>query len=94
MTRNQPNALAHFSDYTDDNTIQLVPFFDFGTGWNNLVSNPSLQTLTSLGLGLRWQPFQGLNLRADYAIPLFEVDNKGDSLQDNGFNFSVRYQHF
>ncbi|MEH2206910.1 MAG: hypothetical protein V7K53_23015 [Nostoc sp.] len=41
--------------------------FDCGTGWNNRVSNPSLQTFTSLGLGLRWQPFQGLNLRADYA---------------------------
>ncbi|MDZ7968067.1 MAG: hypothetical protein RM368_24470 [Nostoc sp. DedSLP03] len=58
------------------------------------MSNPSPQTLTSLGLGLRWQPFQGLNLRADYGIPLFGVDNKGDSLQDNGFNFSLRYQPF
>ncbi|MEH2144229.1 ShlB/FhaC/HecB family hemolysin secretion/activation protein [Nostoc sp.] len=79
---------------SNTNTLQLVPFFDFGTGWNNRVSNPSPQTLTSLGLGLRWQPFQGLNLRADYAIPLFGVDNKGDSLQDNGFNFSLRYQPF
>ncbi|MEH2275565.1 MAG: ShlB/FhaC/HecB family hemolysin secretion/activation protein [Nostoc sp.] len=79
---------------SNTNTLQLVPFFDFGTGWNNRISNPSPQTLTSLGLGLRWQPFQGLDLRADYAIPLFGVDNKGDSLQDNGFNFSLRYQPF
>ncbi|MBD6617231.1 ShlB/FhaC/HecB family hemolysin secretion/activation protein [Komarekiella sp. 'clone 1'] len=79
---------------SNTNTLQLVPFFDFGTGWNNPVSNSSYQTLTSLGLGLRWQPFQGLNLRADYAIPLFGIDNKSDSLQDNGFNFSLRYQPF
>ncbi|NDJ21126.1 BamA/TamA family outer membrane protein [Nostoc sp. B(2019)] len=79
---------------SNTNTLQLVPFFDFGTGWNNRVSNSSYQTLTSLGLGLRWQPFQGLNLRADYAIPLFGVENKGDSLQDNGFHFSLRYQPF
>ncbi|WP_448266436.1 ShlB/FhaC/HecB family hemolysin secretion/activation protein [Nostoc sp. DSM 114159] len=79
---------------SNTNTLQLVPFFDFGTGWNNRMSNPSPQTLTSLGLGLRWQPFQGLNLRVDYGIPLFGVDNKGDSLQDNGFNFSLQYQPF
>jgi hemolysin activation/secretion protein len=76
------------------NTFQVVPFFDFGTGWNNRADNPNPQTLASLGLGLRWQPFPGLNLRADYGIPLFGVENKGDSLQDNGFNFSLRYQPF
>jgi hemolysin activation/secretion protein len=76
------------------NTFQVVPFFDFGTGWNNRADNPSPQTLASLGLGLRWQPFPGLNLRADYGIRLIGVDNKGDSLQDNGFNFSLRYQPF
>jgi hemolysin activation/secretion protein len=76
------------------NTFQLVPFFDFGTGWNNRADNPSPQTLASLGLGLRWQPISGLNVRADYGIPLIGVDREGNSLQDNGFNFSVRYQPF
>ncbi len=73
-------------------TLQLIPFFDIGTGWNNRASNPA-QTLASLGLGLQWQPFNGLGLRADYGIPLVGRDN-GNSLQENGFNFSVRYQPF
>ncbi len=75
-------------------TLQLIPFFDIGTGWNNRSSNPDPQTLASLGLGLQWQPVRGLVLRADYGIPLIETSDRGSSLQDNGFSFSVRYQPF
>ncbi|MBV6627721.1 MAG: ShlB/FhaC/HecB family hemolysin secretion/activation protein [Rivularia sp. (in: Bacteria)] len=75
-------------------TLQLIPFFDIGTGWNNRTDNPSPQTLASLGLGLQWQPLKGLALRADYGIPLIERGENGNSLQENGFNFSIRYQPF
>jgi hemolysin activation/secretion protein len=74
--------------------LQLIPFFDIGTVWNNRGSNPDPTTLASLGLGLQWQPFNGLVLRADYGIPLIGTSDGGSSLQDNGFNFSVRYQPF
>ncbi len=75
-------------------TLQLLPFFDIGTVWNNRGSNPDSQTLASLGLGLQWQPFNGLVLRTDYGIPVIGTSDGGSSLQDNGFNFSVRYQPF
>ena len=75
-------------------TLQLIPFFDIGTGWNNRNSNPDPQTLASLGLGLQWQPLKGLGLRADYGIPLIGRGENGNSLSENGFNFSVRYQPF
>ncbi len=75
-------------------TLQLIPFFDIGTGWNNRGDNPDPQTLASLGLGLQWQPIRGLGLRADYGIPLVGRGDSGNSLQENGFNFSVRYQPF
>ena len=75
-------------------TLQLIPFFDIGTGWNNGGDNPDPQTLASLGLGLQWQPLRGLGLRADYGIPLIGRGESGNSLQENGFNFSVRYQPF
>ena len=75
-------------------TLQLIPFFDIGTGWNNRGENPDPQTLASLGLGLQWQPLRGLGLRADYGIPLIGRGDSGNSLQENGFNFSVRYQPF
>ncbi|MBD2451592.1 ShlB/FhaC/HecB family hemolysin secretion/activation protein [Nostoc sp. FACHB-152] len=75
-------------------TLQLLPFFDIGTAWNNSGSNPDPQTLASLGLGLQWQPFSGLVWRAEYGLPLIGTSDRGSSLQDNGFNFSVRYQPF
>jgi len=75
-------------------TLQLIPFFDIGTGWNNRNDNPDPQGLASLGLGLQWQPLKGLGLRADYGIPLIGRGENGNSLSENGFNFSVRYQPF
>ncbi|MEH1931175.1 ShlB/FhaC/HecB family hemolysin secretion/activation protein [Nostoc sp.] len=75
-------------------TLQLIPFFDIGTAWNNRGISADPQTLASLGLGLHWQPFNGLVLRADYGVPLIGTSARGSSLQDNGFNFSVLYQPF
>jgi hemolysin activation/secretion protein len=65
-----------------------------GTAWNNGGISADLQTIASLGLGVNWQPFSGLVLRADYGIPFIDTSDRGTSLQDNGFNFSVRYQPF
>jgi hemolysin activation/secretion protein len=75
-------------------TLQLTPFFEVGTGWNNRSENPDPSFIASLGLGMEWQVFRGLDVRLDYGIPLVGVKDKGDSLQDNGFNFSLRYQPF
>ncbi|MBD2512586.1 ShlB/FhaC/HecB family hemolysin secretion/activation protein [Nostoc muscorum FACHB-395] len=75
-------------------TLQLIPFFDIGTAWNNRGINADPQTIASLGLGLNWQPLNGLVLRADYGIPFMGTSDRGTSLQENGFNFSVRYQPF
>ncbi|OYE05620.1 ShlB/FhaC/HecB family hemolysin secretion/activation protein [Nostoc sp. 'Peltigera membranacea cyanobiont' 232] len=75
-------------------TLQLIPFVDIGTAWNNRGINADSQTIASLGLGLNWQPLNGLVLRADYGIPFMGTSDRGTSLQDNGFSFSVRYQPF
>jgi hemolysin activation/secretion protein len=84
-------------------TLQLIPFFDIGTAWNNGGISADPQTIASLGLSVNWQPFSGLVLRADYGVPFISTSdsdsealrrNRGTSLQDNGFNFSVRYQPF
>ncbi|RUT08289.1 hypothetical protein DSM106972_014570 [Dulcicalothrix desertica PCC 7102] len=73
-------------------TLQIRPFFEIGTGWNNRGDNPDPNLIASLGLGLDWQAIPGLNLSLDYGIPLVGITDKGDSLQDNGLNFSLRYQ--
>jgi hemolysin activation/secretion protein len=43
---------------------------------------------------LRWQLDRYFSARLDWGIPLISVNNKGDSLQDNGIYFSIRFQPF
>ncbi len=75
-------------------TLVLNPFFEFGTGWNQRGDNPTPQWLAALGTGLQWRIGTDLNLRLDYGIPLVKIEGKGNTLQDNGLSFSVRYQPF
>lgn len=79
---------------SNPNVLQIAPFFDIGTVWNNRDSDPDPATIASLGLGLRWLISPDLSLRLDYGIPLIKLDNQGNSLQDEGFHFSLRYQPF
>ncbi|MCF2147038.1 ShlB/FhaC/HecB family hemolysin secretion/activation protein [Desmonostoc muscorum LEGE 12446] len=79
---------------TSSNALQIAPFFDVGTAWNNGGNSSNSETFASLGLGLIWQPIRDFNLRLDYGIPLIDVNREGNTLQDNGFSFSLRYQPF
>lgn len=79
---------------SDPSRLQLTPFLEIGHGWNNQTPDPNPATLASLGLGLRWLVTPSLALQVDYGIPLIKVENQGDSLQDNGLYFSLRYQPF
>ncbi|PIG92231.1 ShlB/FhaC/HecB family hemolysin secretion/activation protein [Gloeocapsopsis sp. IPPAS B-1203] len=76
------------------NILQIAPFIEIGTAWNNRFPNPDPATLAGLGLGLRWLISPNLALRLDYGVPLIAVTNRGNSLQDNGLYFSLRYQPF
>ena len=77
----------------DPGQLQLVPFVQAGQGWNNR-TRLSDSFIASLGLGLRWRVTPDLNLQLDYGIPLIDVPSQGNSLQDNGLYFSLRYQPF
>lgn len=85
---------ARFSLLSDSNRLQLIPFAEVGTGWNNQTPDPETPTLASVGLGLRWLITPDLSVRLDYGIPLIDVQDEGNSLQENGIYFSVRYQPF
>lgn len=85
---------ARFALLPDSNRLQLIPFAEIGHGWNNQFPDPPTATIASIGLGLRWAITPDLAIGVDYGIPLIEVENEGDSLQENGLYFSVRYQPF
>ncbi len=73
-----------------DGVIQLTPFVDLGTIWNN---NDQIEIdndfLASLGIGLNLSIADRFNARLDWGIPLMDVDTQGDSLQESGLHFSI-----
>lgn len=67
--------------------VQVVPFFDFGTGWNTERENAARTTLASFGLGLLWQVSDDFTARLDWGIPLVELDSSERTWQENGVYF-------
>ena len=70
-------------------TVKLLPFVEAGTIWNSSCVNSTNQSLIGLGLGATYQPMRNLLLRLDYGIPLVNVSNSGNNLQDSGLYFSI-----
>ena len=70
-------------------TVKLLPFVEAGTIWNSSGVNSTNQSLIGLGLGATYQPMRNLLFRLDYGIPLVNVSNSGNNLQDSGLYFSI-----
>lgn len=77
-----------------DGVIQLTPFVDLGTVWNSDEIEIDRDFLSAVGIGLNFSAGDGFNARLDWGIPLVEIDNQGDSLQENGIYFSIDYDFF
>ncbi len=80
----------------EEGVIQVVPFIDFGTGWNSSgVEDPEDNTLLGAGVGLQLRLDDKLTGRIDYGIPLIEVTSTEErTWQENGVYFSVIYNPF
>ncbi|MEH2109779.1 ShlB/FhaC/HecB family hemolysin secretion/activation protein [Nostoc sp.] len=78
-----------------NSTLQVVPFVDFGVGWNSSGrENPDPNTLAAVGLGLRWSQGDRFTVRLDWGIPLVSVNSNERTLQENGLYFSLLYNPF
>ena len=78
-----------------DGLLQLAPFVDVGTTWNNSGREDlDDDTLASVGLGLRWSQGDRFTARLDWGIPLVDVDSRERTWQENGVYFSVQYNPF
>ncbi|ERN42116.1 hemolysin activation/secretion protein [Rubidibacter lacunae KORDI 51-2] len=70
--------------------LQIVPFVDVGSGWNNnSIPDPDPGTLVGIGAGLLWQQGDRWFMRVDYGIPLVDDEMDGDTLQEDGVYFSI-----
>ncbi len=86
--------LPVFRQPEDQILLQLIPFVDFGTGWNNRTPMIQPDTVGSVGLGLSFQYRDIINARLDYGIPLTAVRKGGDSWQENGLTFTFVFTPF
>jgi hemolysin activation/secretion protein len=74
--------------------LQLTPFIEVGTVWNNRTPNPDPSTIAGVGVGLQWLIGSDLLARVDYGIPLVDVDDNSNTLQSDGLYFSLQFQPF
>ncbi|MBN2701581.1 MAG: ShlB/FhaC/HecB family hemolysin secretion/activation protein [Methylothermaceae bacterium] len=72
-----------------DGMVQLAAFTDFGWSWNTDGPTPSPKTITSAGLGLRWDPSRHLQARFYWGYPFRKIENAEHNLQDSGIHFLV-----
>lgn len=77
-----------------DGLLQIVPFVDVGYGWNIFSPSPEQPTLAALGLGMLWQMDNRFDARLDIGIPLVNVNDAGNSLQESGIHFTLDYWLF
>lgn len=75
--------------------LELSPFFDFARIWNTDDLSLDTNTLASVGLGLQFSIQDRLTARFDWGLPLIgDGDLPGDSLQESGIYFSVKFRPF
>ncbi|GAB4207466.1 MAG: ShlB/FhaC/HecB family hemolysin secretion/activation protein [Coleofasciculaceae cyanobacterium] len=77
--------------------LQVAPFFDVGTAWDNGNESSDAEipnTLLSTGLGLLWRMGDDFTARLDFGIPLISLDKRGDTWQEKGVYFSIIYTPF
>jgi hemolysin activation/secretion protein len=77
-----------------DSSLQITPFVDFGTVWNNSSEKLARTTLLSTGLGLRYQFSDRLTAKVEWGIPLISLEGSKRTWQENGIYFSVVYNPF
>ncbi|WP_245817652.1 ShlB/FhaC/HecB family hemolysin secretion/activation protein [Hydrococcus rivularis] len=78
-----------------EGVLQIVPFVDFGVGWNNGdFPDPDPNALVGVGLGLQWQMGDDFSARLDWGIPLVDVDIEKRTWNDNGLYFSLNLNLF
>ncbi len=80
--------------FSEDSVVQVAPFLDAGTAWNNFDDSDDTNVLVGTGVGLVWEHNDNLSARLDWGIPLVDLDSTSNSLQDSGIYFSVRYNLF
>jgi hemolysin activation/secretion protein len=84
------------ADYLD-----VAPFVDYGRAWNKDLPTPPIQSISSIGLGLRWGVTlvrSPVRVQSQFEIywgyPLRDVDHPENNLQDDGIHLQFLMRIF
>jgi hemolysin activation/secretion protein len=80
--------LPYISQGDEAGTVQFVPFYDYGRGWNVDRPTPYPPDISGVGAGFRWFPGAGITAELYYAKALRHV-SLGTSLEDRGIYFRL-----
>ena len=73
----------------EDGQVQLATFYDFGWSENVEESSPNPRTISSTGLGLRWDPHPKIHSELYWGFAFRNVNTAEQGLQDNGIHFAL-----
>ena len=76
------------------NRVQLAPFIDYGRGWNKERPTAHPDSISSIGLGLRWLISPKALFEVYWGEPLRDVNNPDNDLQDDGIHLRFRFEAF
>jgi hemolysin activation/secretion protein len=89
------SAEARFPIFTDSDSqqlVQIVPFVDLATVWNQPPTPSSApSSIAATGIGLRYQAGENFSIKLDYGIPLTTINRSRRTAQEQGLHFSVGY---
>ena len=75
--------------------LYLVPFFDYGRGWNTTVTTPSPEWLASAGVGAIWNIWRGSRFEVYWGQRRNHVENHHKNpLQDSGVHVQLVVEVF
>lgn len=86
-------AIPYLSKTRQDGMIQLAPFFDFGWSEDTNNSSPQFTTISSAGIGIRWDPHRRVHSEVYWGYAFRDINNNSEKgLQDNGIHFLLNIQ--
>jgi hemolysin activation/secretion protein len=80
--------LPYLADSDEAGTVQFVPFYDYGRGWNVDRPTPYPPDMSSVGGGFRWLLGSGVTAELYISKPLRHV-SAGTALEDRGIQFRL-----
>ena len=69
--------------------LQVVPFVNIGSSWNNGRPEFNPNTLASTGFGFLFRMNDNINARLDFAWQLTDVEIDESNWQENGILFTI-----